>query len=148
MTIGSGAIHIDDLAALAVAAGRERDDSVIDAVGPERPTFLELVAPAAGGRAQQERDRAGAGRARCRPWRQSSAWCVHDVLLTGDEYRAMADGLADTDGPATGSIALSTWIEEHAESLGRRYANEIDRHFRRPRSQLQMTRTSAAATAR
>ena len=46
----------------------------------------------------------------------------------------MADGLADTDGPATGSIALSTWIEEHADSLGRRYANEIDRHFRRPGS--------------
>ncbi len=37
------AIHIDDLAALAVAAGGERDDLVLDAVGPERPTFLELV---------------------------------------------------------------------------------------------------------
>ena len=35
---------------------------------------------------------------------------LRDVLLTADEYRAMADGLADTDGPATGSIALSSWI--------------------------------------
>jgi len=33
-----------------------------------------------------------------------------DVLLTRDEYRAMADGLADTDGPATGSIALSELV--------------------------------------
>ena len=37
------AIHIDDLAALAVAAGAERANTVIDAVGPERPTFIELV---------------------------------------------------------------------------------------------------------
>jgi hypothetical protein len=56
---------------------------------------------------------------------------LRDVLLTADEYRAMADGLADTSGPATGSIALSAWIQRHADSLGRRYANEIDRHFRR-----------------
>jgi hypothetical protein len=39
--------------------------------------------------------------------------------------------LADTSGPATGSIALSEWVTENAASLGRSYANEIDRHFRR-----------------
>ena len=36
-------VHVDDLAALAVAAGAERTNTVIDAVGPERPTFMELV---------------------------------------------------------------------------------------------------------
>ena len=75
---------------------------------------------------------------------------LRDVLLTADEYRAMADGLADTDGPATGSIALSAWIQQHADSLGRRYANEIDRHFRPRRAegrcgQLQVTRTERGA---
>jgi hypothetical protein len=53
------------------------------------------------------------------------------VLLTGDEYRAMAGGLADTDGPATGSTSLTEWVRAHGDSLGRRYANEIERHFRR-----------------
>jgi NADH dehydrogenase len=55
---------------------------------------------------------------------------LRDVLLTGDEYRAMADGLADTDGPATGKVLLSQWLAEHGEELGRGYANELDRHFR------------------
>ncbi|HXQ60430.1 MAG TPA: hypothetical protein VN799_10025, partial [Acidimicrobiales bacterium] len=55
---------------------------------------------------------------------------LHDVLLTRDEYRAMADGLADTDGPATGPTALSAWLADHATDLGRQYANELDRHFR------------------
>jgi len=57
---------------------------------------------------------------------------LRDVLLTGEEYRAMAAGLADTEGPATGTIAVSEWIGANADSLGRTYANEIDRHFRRP----------------
>ena len=36
-------IHVDDLAQLCVEKGSERHDSVTDAVGPERPTFTELV---------------------------------------------------------------------------------------------------------
>ena len=42
----------------------------------------------------------------------------------------MADGLADTDGPATGETALSQWIADHKDTLGRVYANELTRHFR------------------
>jgi nucleoside-diphosphate-sugar epimerase len=124
------AVHIDDLAALAVAAGQQRDNVVMDAVGPERPTFLELV--------HQLRD---AVRSRSLIVRVPGALMpalasalglvMRDVVLTTDEYRAMADGLADTEGPATGTIALSAWIAAHADSLGRRYANEIERHFRK-----------------
>ena len=113
--------------------GGSETTSVIDAVGPERPTFLELVHQLRAAVHSRSVIVRVPGVLDADLWRQSSAWCVRDVLLTGDEYRAMADGLADTDGPATGSIALSTWIEDHADSLGRRYANEIDRHFRRPR---------------
>ncbi len=123
-------VHIDDLAALAVAAGAERTDTVTDAVGPERPTFLEVV------RVIRE-----AVHSRCvvvrvpgvvvPPLASVLGLVLRDVLLTGDEYRAMAEGLADTDGPATGTIGVSEWIRAHGDSLGRTYANEIDRHFRR-----------------
>ena len=51
---------------------------------------------------------------------------LHDVLLTGDEYRAMADGLADTDGPATGSIALST-LDRGPRGLPRSPLRQRDR---------------------
>ncbi len=36
-------IHVDDLARLCLAKAGETHDSVTDAVGPERPTFTELV---------------------------------------------------------------------------------------------------------
>jgi nucleoside-diphosphate-sugar epimerase len=124
------AVHIDDLAALAVAKGAERTDTVVDAVGPERPTFLELVTlikEAVGSRSLILHVPGFAVPALA----SLLGVALRDVLLTGDEFRAMADGLADTDGPATGSIALSTWIRDHADTLGRSYANEIERHFRR-----------------
>jgi NADH dehydrogenase len=54
---------------------------------------------------------------------------LHDVLLTTDEYRAMASGLADTSGPATGATRLSTWLPDVGDQLGTHYANELTRHF-------------------
>ena len=46
------------------------------------------------------------------------------------EYQGMADGLADTDGPATGETGLTQWMADHKDTLGRVYANELTRHFR------------------
>lgn len=121
-------IHIDDLAQLCLAKGNERDDSVTDAVGPDRPTFLELV--------RSIKSTVGS-HARIIHLPGSSlplvSRCVgvalHDVLLTRDEYRAMAAGLADTDGPATGTISLSDWLVANRSTLGLTYANELQRHF-------------------
>lgn len=121
-------IHVDDLARLCVAKGTEKTDSVTDAVGPERPTFLELVTSikeAVGSRSRVIRVPGGALPLLSR----AVGLVVRDVLLTRDEYRAMADGLADTEGPATGAIALSDFLTQHGAELGLRYANEIERHF-------------------
>ncbi|MGH9093154.1 MAG: SDR family oxidoreductase [Acidimicrobiales bacterium] len=123
------AVHVDDLARLCVEAGAGRTDTVTDAVGPERPTFVELV---------QILRRAVGSRARVvhvpapllRGLSAALGVALRDKLLTWDEYRAMADGLADTAGPATGRIALSEWVGAHAHELGRHYANELDRHYR------------------
>ena len=54
---------------------------------------------------------------------------LRDVLLTADEYRAMAAGLADTDGPATGSTALSAWLAEHGGSSASATPTSSSRHF-------------------
>jgi uncharacterized protein YbjT (DUF2867 family) len=123
-------IHIDDLARLCLIKAAERADSVTDAVGPERPTFVELV--------KSIREVVGS---RSRVIRVPGVvvpalsgalgLILHDVLLSRDEYRAMADGLADTTGPATGSTLLSEWLGQHAGELGLTYANEIERHFSR-----------------
>jgi NADH dehydrogenase len=121
-------IHVDDLAHLCLAKAAERHDSVTDAVGPERPTFTELVGAirdAVGSRARLVQ----VPGASVPVFARVLGLALHDVLLTADEYRAMAAGLADTEGPATGPTALSEWLGTHGEGLGLRYANELERHF-------------------
>jgi NADH dehydrogenase len=125
-------IHVDDLAALCVRLDAGTGPEVTDAVGPESLTFRELVTAirsAVGSRAvlvpvpgvvvPALSGVLGAA--------------LRDTLLTADEYHAMADGLADSDGPPTGDTTFTDWVRRHGDELGRRYANEIDRHFtRRP----------------
>jgi uncharacterized protein YbjT (DUF2867 family) len=122
-------IHIDDLARLCAEAGSSATTSVIDAVGPERPAFYDLVSAirdAIGSHARIVRAPGELIPVAAR----ILGLALRDTLLTSEEYRAMADGLADTDGPATGQISLTTWITQNKDTLGRRYAHEINRHFR------------------
>jgi len=122
-------IHVDDLAALCVDLGQRSDTTVVDAVGPESVTFRQLV----------ETIRAAVGShtlvvpvpGRLVPVLAAMLdVMLRDRLLTADEYASMAAGRADSTGPATGTTALTQWITEHGEQLGRRYASELDRHFR------------------
>jgi uncharacterized protein YbjT (DUF2867 family) len=122
-------IHIDDLARLCVEAGSATGNTTVDAVGPERPTFREMVDAirrAVGSRSVV----VAVPGALVPPMSAVLGLVLRDTLLTRAEYQAMADGLADTDGPATGQTAFSDWLARSKDTLGRRYANELRRHFR------------------
>ncbi len=121
-------IHIRDLAELCVTLGTHHDIVTVDAVGPDRPTFRDIVRTirtAVGSRSLLMPVPAGllTGTARL------LGWALHDTLLTSDEYHAMVDGLADSDAPTTGRIHFSDWIAKHGAELGLHYANELDRHY-------------------
>jgi len=122
-------VHVDDLARLALEAAAWPEDRVVDAVGPQRPTFVDLVGQirtAVGSRARVVRVPAPV----LLGMSSVLGAVLRDVVLTTEEYRSMAEGLADSDAPATGTVELSAWIAEHGATLGTRYANELDRHFR------------------
>ena len=122
-------IHIDDLATLCADLGARRDTVVADAVGPQSLRFRQMV----------EEIRAAVGsRSVIVPvpgvmiplLARGLNVALRDTLLTADEYASMAAGRADSAGPATGKIVFTDWVAEHGDELGRRYANELDRHFR------------------
>jgi NADH dehydrogenase len=125
-------IHVDDLARLCVELSGRDGNVTVDAVGPDAPTFREMVGAI----------RAATGsRSLLVPvpgWLIPPAAAVlgaalRDVLLTAEEYQAMADGLATSDAAASGTASLMDWIAGHGDELGRVYANELDRHYRRAR---------------
>ncbi len=119
-------VHVDDVAELCVTAGMGEPTerfTVTDAVGPERPTFLELVTTI--------RDAVG-GRARIvkmppklvLPAAKALGVALRDDLLNRDELLSTIGGLADSDAPNTGTRAISEWIAEHAATLGQQRVNE------------------------
>jgi NADH dehydrogenase len=123
------AIHIEDLARLCVELGGRTDTVTVDAVGPERLTFRELVDTIRTTVRSHALVLPVSGPVLTTAVRALNL-ILRDTLLTSDEYHAMTDGLADSAAPATGQIVLSDWIAQHGASIGRRYANELDRHFR------------------
>lgn len=111
-------VHIGDVARLCVETTPTHDGDPIDAVGPERPTFGDLVG-----------DVKAAVGSRSRLVRAPSRLVVlgaeafgavtRQQLLTRDELLSTMDGLADSIGPPTGRELLSEWILRHGHELGR-----------------------------
>jgi NADH dehydrogenase len=123
-------VHVEDLAQLAITCGYERDNRVVDAVGPEVFRFDELVRLIA--RTVQSRARIvrvpvplalamaqGVGRV------------VGDVLITRDEIAGLMGNLLVSGDPPTGATRLSDWLAANADRVGRRYASELKRHYDR-----------------
>lgn len=126
------AIHVDDLAGLCAELGSDTESVTVDAVGPQRLPFREMVDAirAAVGSHARVIDVPGPA---LLALSHVLGVVLRDTLLTNDEYHAMADGLADSAAPATGRIAFTDWVAAHGGDLGRHYANEINLHFRKSR---------------
>ncbi len=119
-------IHVDDLAALAVQQGRQRQDQVIDAIGPETFTYRELVetiGEAIGHPRRIQSVPPALGHA--------AAWLmgkwVGDILITRDEIAALMSYLLFTDSPPAGATRLADWVRHQAPILGRHYRKGVKR---------------------
>jgi NADH dehydrogenase len=129
---GSGAyrvrpIHVDDLAVL--ATGSWAGDVTMDAVGPQSLAFRDLVAAIRTAVGSHSVLLPVPGRL-VPPMSAVLGALLRDVLLTAEEYQAMAAGLADSDAPSAGQTVFTDWVAAHGSDLGRSYANELSRHFR------------------
>ncbi|MDP6633614.1 MAG: NAD(P)H-binding protein [Phycisphaerae bacterium] len=123
-------IHVDDLAALAVEHGAGRENVTVDAIGPETFTYRELVKVIG----------EAIGKKRLIISVPPSigyfvAWivgkCVGDVMVTREEIKGLMADLLYVDSPPTGTTRLTDWVNEHADSLGRKYASELARRIDR-----------------
>lgn len=122
-------VFVEDVADLAVTAGQGRDNVVVDAVGPETLTFLDLVLAirdAIGSRSRVVRVPAVVA--------YGLAWLtglvVRDVVLTWDEISGLMESLLVSLKPPTGKTRLSAWLAANGKTVGVRYASEVLRHYR------------------
>jgi NADH dehydrogenase len=131
-------IHVDDLAAIMVEQGLHRENTLINALGPEDFTWRELVTMLADVLAQTS------GR-RPRLLELSPemglrlAWLmgklVGDVVVTREEIAGLMADLLHVPGAApTGSTRLSDWARANRDTLGAVYHSELDRRNIRGRT--------------
>ena len=122
-------VYVGDLAELAVAAGAARENSIIDAVGPETYTFDQLVLMVArrvGSRARIAHVRPGVALLLSK----AVGWLVRDVVLTREEIDGLSANLLVSSQPPLATTSFSQWLEENGHRLGLIYASELDRHYR------------------
>ena len=121
-------VSVRDTARLAVDAA---DGTVVDAVGPERFAFEELVRLLKG--AVGSRSRIGhATPAVALALTRAAGLVLRDVVLTRDELESLMAGLLVSHEPPLGRERFTAWVEEHADTVGRTYASELARNFGAP----------------
>lgn len=119
-------IYVDDLAEIAVLQGAERENTIINAIGPETFSYRGLV------------EAIGDIIGKRRPIISVSPEVGYlagaiigkvagDVFITREEIQGLMAGLLYVDTPPTGKTRLTDWAKEHAHLLGRNYASELAR---------------------
>ena len=121
-------VYAADVAAQAVEAGSQSDNSIADAAGPDTFSFeelLRLVASAMGVRSRL---------VRMPPWLGHTltrlvGLLMRDVALTRDEVDGLMAGLLTSKAEPTGTTKLNNWLAENGDSLGRSYVSELRRNW-------------------
>ena len=123
-------VAAEDVAEIATWAAEQNDNLTVDAAGPDTVTYAELVegiAIAVGRRPRfiylAPRQALWAGNIVAR--------YVHDVLLTPQELQGlMEEHLVSHEKPSRGHRRIDNWLLTSADSVGRGYASELERHWK------------------
>ena len=126
-------IFVGDLALLAVEAAGSVENVVVDAIGPETFTYRELVT-VIGDAIGRRRPIVSIPPALGVAVGRLVGTVVGDVVVTREEVAGLMQNLLVTASPPAGRTALSQWILEHGESLGRRYSSELARRRNRQKT--------------
>jgi NADH dehydrogenase len=117
-------VFVDDLAKIAVSEGQKRANVTINCIGPESPTYREMV----------EQIASTIGKKRLIiPAPAFAAYLgtkmlgklAGDIMITWEEVKGLSQGLLCVDSPAAGETKLSDWLLENAASVGRQYRSEL-----------------------
>jgi uncharacterized protein YbjT (DUF2867 family) len=119
-------IYVDDFARLAVEQGKEKEDKIINAIGPETFTYKGLV------------EEIGKIIGKRRPIISIPPTIgyiigsiigktVNDVFITREEIDGLMADLLYVDAMPAGETRLTDWLRNHAESVGKHYASELAR---------------------
>ena len=109
-------VSVEDVAELAVGAGHQDDNIILDAVGPETFTFAELVKMIA----SHINSRAKIVNVSLRLalfLAKLIGYAVKDVVITRDEIDGLMSDLLVSDVEATAPTLFSEWLAQNADKI-------------------------------
>ena len=112
-------IHVDDLARLARRPRSHAAAETIDAVGPERPAFIDLVRTITAAVGSRSQDRPGARDRPSRPPPACSAWPCATPCSPPRNTRPWPTAWPTRSARRPAEISLTQWITDHKDTLGR-----------------------------
>jgi uncharacterized protein YbjT (DUF2867 family) len=122
-------VALEDVAEIATWAAEQSDNVTVDAAGPDIVTYGELVEGIA--IAVGRRPRFVYMPPRLTLWAGDLVGAfVHDVILTRQELQGLMEELLVSHEKPRGTRRIDNWLLTAADSLGRSYASELDRHWR------------------
>ncbi len=121
-------VFVEDLADLAVEGVYSRQNYIIDAVGPDSYTFKDLV--------KLIGEKIGANRQLISVPPQLALLAARflslfakDVILTPEEVDGLMANLLVSKEPARAKTLFKDWLEENKNTVGKKYASELQRHY-------------------
>ncbi len=122
-------VFVEDVADIAVSAGHQDDNIVLDAVGPEAFTFDELI------RLIASKLNSRARIIHIRPKLayflvKLIGYAVRDVMITKDEIQGLMANLLVSECLPMGQNRLSEWLDQNANKVGIKYISGLERHYR------------------
>ena len=121
-------VFVEDLAELAVEGVYIKENYVIDAVGPDSYTFKEFV-KLIGERVGVQRPLISVPPRLALFAAQFLSLFVGDVILTPEEVDGLMGNLLVSKEPARAKTAFKDWLNSNKQTVGTKYASEIQRHY-------------------
>ena len=121
-------VYVEDLADLAVEGVYSKENYAIDAVGPDSYTFKDLVR-LIGEKIGVKRPLISVPPRLALFAAQFLSLFVNDVILTPEEVDGLMGNLLVSKEPARAKTAFKDWLEGNRETVGAKYASELQRHY-------------------
>lgn len=129
-------IYVEDFADLAVREGKNRENVILNAVGPETYSYKSLI--------EKIGDIIGINKPIISVTPKVGyllsaiiGKVVKDVVVTKEEIKGLMADLLCVDSSPTGGTKLSEWILRNRSTLGKRYSSELSRRLDRSRAYIQ-----------
>ena len=121
-------VYVDDLAELAVKWGGRKENILMDAVGPEVFSYVDLLQTLAAAIGKPAR------LVHMNPdlvlgFSKILSFLIHDIILTRHEVEGLMANLLVSAQPPTCATRLTDWLLENRNIVGIKYASELKKHF-------------------